>query len=336
MDKQPIKILLIEDAPEDAQLMQEALAHEQQAFPCEVIHADRLTSGLKYLAAGGVDVILLDLGLPDSGGLDTLAKVRTRAPKIPIVILTASDDDTVAVQALQRGAQDYLVKGYVQVYRNLLGRSIRYAIERHRSERMKDEFVSTVSHELRTPLATIREFTAILSDEISGPLTRDQREYLTIIKSNVDRLTRMIDNLLDMAKIEAGQVILSKGIIEIQPLVEQTVQSLRPFANNKHIDLAIDVPAGLPTLFADADKVTQVLVNLISNAIKFTPGSGRITVRVVEEPNDIAFSVQDTGVGILPEDLPRLFEKFQQVHAILIEGASKGTGLGLAISKRLV
>jgi diguanylate cyclase (GGDEF)-like protein len=336
MENPPVKILLIEDAPEDARFMQEALARERQTFPCDILHVDSLAAGLKYLVSGGADAILLDLGLSDSEGLDTLTKVRARAPRTPIVVLTASDDNALAEQALQRGAQDYLVKGYVQVYQPLLGRSIRYAIERHRSDRLKDEFVSTVSHELRTPLATVREFTAILSDEISGPLTHDQREYLAIIKLNIERLTRMIDNLLDMAKIEAGHVILNKGVLEIPALIEQTAQSLRPLANNKRIELVLDVPPGLPTLFADGDKITQVLINLISNAIKFTPGSGRVTVRVAEEPNDLVFSIQDTGVGILPEDLPRLFEKFQQVHGALGERGSKGTGLGLAISKRLV
>ena len=319
--------------------MQQALT-EERGTPFEVVHADRLSAGLKYLAEGGADIVLLDLVLPDSEGLDTLIKVRTRAPRVPIVVLTASDDEALAVQALQRGAQDYLVKGYVQVYRNVLGRSIRYAIERYRAERLKDEFVSTVSHELRTPLATIREFTAILSDQISGPLTPDQKEHLSIIKSNVDRLTRMIDNLLDMAKIEAGHVLLNKGVVDVPAFVDHIVQSMRPLARHKRVEIDVALPEVLPTVFADADKITQVLVNLVSNAIKFTQGPGRVTISVSEQPNDIEFSVTDTGLGIAADDLPKLFEKFQQVHQMsseaVGEGGSRGTGLGLAISKRLV
>ena len=331
-----IRVLLIEDTVEDARLLQQALEAEQN-IRFELTHVDRLSAGLQYLAQGGVaDVILLDLLLPDSEGLETLAEVRRGGSRLPIVVLTASDDEALALQALQQGAQDYLVKGYVQVYRNLLGRSIRYAIERSRAERLKDEFVNTVSHELRTPLSTIQEFTGILFDQISGPLTSDQQEYLAIIKSNIERLTRMIDNLLDMAKIEAGHARLSKEVVEAAVLVGQTVQGMRPLATNKAVALEALLPGEMPALYADVDKVTQVLVNLLSNAIKFTPGGGRITVSVSERANDIEFSVTDTGIGIAEADLPKLFEKFQQVHPAAGEGALKGTGLGLAISRRLV
>ncbi len=133
MSSQPFRILLIEDSREDARLFTEALAKEYKT-PFELKHAERLVSGLEYLSAGGIDLVLLDLHLPDSQGIATLVAVRERAPTVPIVVLTASDDEALALQALQKGAQDYLVKGYIQVYRNLLGRSIRYAVERKRTE----------------------------------------------------------------------------------------------------------------------------------------------------------------------------------------------------------
>ncbi|GEM_PF-1743207 len=133
MANQPFKILLVEDNRADAELLAEALTKEYTT-PFELKRAERLSSGLEYLAAGGIDLVLLDLHLPDSQGIQTLIKTRAQAPKVPIVVLTASDDDVLAVQALQKGAQDYLVKGYIQVYRNLLGRSMRYAVERKRTE----------------------------------------------------------------------------------------------------------------------------------------------------------------------------------------------------------
>jgi len=315
--------------------MQEALTRQPGA-PCELLHAEQLSAGLARLSDGGVDVVLLDLVLPDSEGLDTLLAVRRHAPRVPVVVLTASDDGALALQALQRGAQDYLVKASVQVSPTLLGRSIRYAMERQRVEHMKDEFVNTVSHELRTPLSTIQEFTGILFDQISGPLTEQQRDYLAIIRSNIERLTRMIDNLLDMAKIDAGHAVLRKSVTEVAPLIQQTVQSLRPIAKHKGIELEVRVPDELPSLYADADKVTQVLINLLSNAIKFTPGPGRVTVSVSEGESDLAFSVADTGVGIAEADVPKLFEKFSRVHQASGDEATRGTGLGLAISKRLV
>ena len=331
----PLMVLLIEDAAADTQLLREALAG-QPGLPIELLYADRLSTGLQRLNEGGVDVVLLDLVLPDSQGLETLIKVRHHAPRVPVVVLTASDDEAVAVQALQHGAQDYLVKASVQTSRDLLARSIRYAIERHRVERLKDEFVNTVSHELRTPLSTIQEFTGILFDQISGPLTNEQREYLAIIRSNIERLTRMIDNLLDMARIDAGHAVLKKAVTEAAPFVQQTVQSMRPLAKNKGVELEVRVPDELPPLYADADKVTQVLVNLLSNAIKFTQGPGRVTVTVSEGASDLAFSVADTGVGIAEGDVPKLFEKFSRVQHASGDEGTRGTGLGLAISKRLV
>ena len=129
----PIKILLIEDTPEDAEVLREAFAKEKST-PFAVTHVDRLSRGLKSLTEQKFDLVLLDLQLPDSNGIDTLVRVRQQAPGVPIVVLTASDDEALASQAVTKGAQDYLVKGYVQVYSNLLWRSVRYAIERQRAE----------------------------------------------------------------------------------------------------------------------------------------------------------------------------------------------------------
>ncbi|MCI0563042.1 MAG: response regulator [Nitrososphaera sp.] len=331
-NKKIIKVLLIEDSAEDVRILQEVLAQELSGL-FEVLHEGSLSKGLSRLEEGNIDLILLDLVLPDSRGIDTLVKVREKAARVPIVVLTSLEDDALALQALQLGAQDYLVKGYIQVHRNLLTRALRYALERARSDRLKDEFVSTVSHELRTPLATIREFTAILLDQLAGPLTPDQKEYLGIIRANVNRIVRLIDNLLDIAKIESGNVLLNKTVLEAGPLIEQTVQSVRPLLGSKQIEVDVKVPRGIPLFFADADKMTQVLLNLLSNAIKYTEKGGQITISVAEQPNEVEVSVSDTGVGIAAQDIPKLFSKFQQVQPM---PGTKGTGLGLAISKRLV
>ncbi len=208
--------------------------------------------------------------------------------------------------------------------------------ELKKADQTKSDLISMVSHELRTPLATIKEFTGILTDKIAGPVTADQQEYLAIIQGNVERLARIIDDLLDMAKLEGGHLLLNKGMTEVAPLLKQVLQSLQPLADSKQIVLDLHLPESVPSIFADADKVTQVLTNLIGNAIKFTEASGRITVSVVAEPNEVRLDVTDTGVGIAPEDLPKLFEKFQQLRRMPGASGGKGTGLGLAISKRLV
>ncbi len=201
---------------------------------------------------------------------------------------------------------------------------------------LQNDLVSMVSHELRTPLATIKEFTSIVTDELAGPTTREQREYLGIIQQNVERMIRIIDNLLDVTKIEAGRVLLNRQVVDAWALIQQVVDSLAPLAKSRQLTLQRERLTQPLSVFGDADTLTQVLTNLIGNAIKFTPAPGRITVGVGEHGDEVEFRVADTGVGIGPDDLPKLFEKFQQFQATTELAGVRGSGLGLAISKRLV
>ena len=161
MAGKPINVLLVEDNPEDVQVIQAVLS-DSEGTDFRVSYADWLSTGLKTLAQGGIDVVLLDLGLPDSKGLETLAKVREQAVGVAIVVLTASDDERLASQALQQGAQDYLVKGYMQVYPNLLQRSMRYAIERKRSEVTLKQGQATSSDQAATLAQLKQEVNALL------------------------------------------------------------------------------------------------------------------------------------------------------------------------------
>ena len=476
MGERPLCVLLIEDNPGDSRLIREALATEPH-LPMELTHADRLSAGLAHLANRSFDLVLLDLVLPESKGLETLRSTRAQAADVPIVVLTGFDDTTLGLEALQQGATDYQGKEYVQVFPRLLGRSIRYAIERKRMERellrlasfaeqnpnpiiemnrdgtvtylnpaarerfpgvttqdpphpilrgmteaastlsqegkvflmrevllgtsvyeqhiyvpapdvvrsyaieiterkelerLREEFMNTVSHELRTPITTVNEFAEILADGLAGPVTPEQRGHLETIKSNIQRLSRIINGLLDFAKMEAGRLVPNKTLVEPRALIDDVLASLRPLAQAKGITLDVDLPPVLPSLFADADLVIQVLTNLIGNAIKFTEGGGRVIVSVREQPTEagvaedrtpecpafrvhpdggrsrsaeerssrpteVQFSIADTGAGIAPDDLPKLFEKFRQLSHPTPRGSPlKGTGLGLVISKRLV
>ena len=204
------------------------------------------------------------------------------------------------------------------------------------AEQLASDFVSIVSHELRTPLATVKEFTAILLDSIAGPLTPDQRNYLTIIQGNIARMAHIVDDLLGMAKLEAGRVLLEKRLVDVGELLQQLEQSMQPLAKARQITLEIAAPRRPLTLFADEGKLMEVLTNLVSNAIKYTPGPGRVTVTVEARAAEAEFRVTDTGIGIDPTDVPKLFEKFQQIQRVPGTQGTPGTGLGLAISKRLV
>ena len=201
-------------------------------------------------------------------------------------------------------------------------------------DKMKTEFISTVSHELRTPLTTMKEFISIISDEIPGKLTKDQREYVDIVKGNIDRLARLINNLLDISKIEAGRAELKKTLVDIINLAKATVSTLKPEAEKKHIEFETLFPASATNVYVDPDKIVQVFTNLIGNAVNFTPENGKITIGIKDKGKEVECSVTDTGVGIAPENLGKLFTKFQQFDRVAGAGA-KGTGLGLAISKEL-
>lgn len=202
-------------------------------------------------------------------------------------------------------------------------------------DKMKDEFVNTVSHELRTPLTTMKEFTSIISDEIPGKLTKDQKEYIGIIKNNINRLSRLINDLLDISRIEAGRIELKKSFIDIVALAKGVISVSKTEADKKHVKVESSFQSPLPKVSADADKIVQVFTNLIGNAIKFTPEKGKITVTIRERDRDVECSVADTGIGIAREDLGRVFNKFQQFGREP-GGGAKGTGLGLAITKELV
>jgi len=201
-------------------------------------------------------------------------------------------------------------------------------------DQMKSEFISTVSHELRTPLTIIREGVSQVHDEILGATTEEQRDFLSIVLSNVDRLSRIINELLDMSQIESGKLILQKSTFNIVELVEELINSFTLNASEKNIFLKESFSHKTILLNADKDKVMQIFTNLVGNAYKFTK-EGTITIQVRELAHHIECAVIDTGEGIAQENLPKLFNKFQQFERVDGPG-DKGTGLGLSIVKGIV
>lgn len=210
----------------------------------------------------------------------------------------------------------------------------REVAERRRAEGLKDEFVSTVSHELRTPLAITKEGIDLLIDGIPGAINDKQRGVLTTAKGNVDRLARIINDLLDISKIEAGKMDLEKTRVDLVGVAAEAVEAVRPLAEQKGLTLSTEFPTGGIDVLADADRIMQVLTNLVANAVKFTQ-DGSITVSVRREQEGVRCAVRDTGDGIAEEDLPKLFGKFIQIGRTHGAG-QKGTGLGLAIAKNIV
>jgi signal transduction histidine kinase/DNA-binding response OmpR family regulator/CHASE3 domain sensor protein len=202
-------------------------------------------------------------------------------------------------------------------------------------DRMKDEFVSVVSHELRTPLTAIRGSLQLLLASDSSVPDPDDRELLSVALRSCDRLVRIINDMLDVSKIEAGKLLLARRRLSVTDIVRQSISTIQPLARDAGVELRSEVPPDIATVDADADRLTQAAVNLLSNAVKFAPRGSAVVIAAREETHAIVISVADSGPGIHPDDLSRLFQKFQQLDSSGTRRAG-GTGLGLAITKGIV
>ncbi len=201
--------------------------------------------------------------------------------------------------------------------------------------RMKNDFVSHVSHELKTPLASINAYAEMLVDgEAKDPQTL--REFCSVIQTQAQRLNRLIEDILNISRIESGLVKINKQPISLSMVIHDAVEMIRGFAQEKNISVHTPPSIIFDQVYADKDMMTQVVINLLSNAVKYTPKEGRVTVdcQVNEADQVVRVQVTDTGVGIPPEDVPRLFEKFYRVEAN--KKMAKGTGLGLNLVKQMV
>lgn len=348
MDTLPRKILLIEDNPGDARLIRALLAEEPgRAF--ELAQADRLATGLAYLAEHGADIVLLDLSLPDSRGLDTVARTHAQAPAVPIVVLTGHDDSALALKALENGAQDYLVKG--EVDGRALHRAIWYAIERETERRAAaatlaakndelhamtqqlwqtaklatmGELAASIAHELNNPLGTV----SLRVESLLGQVAPDDPKHreLMVIEEEVERMSALVANLLQFSRRSTAQI----STIDVRQEIENTQGLIHHLLRQNRIDLRLEFAADVPMVQADRQQLRQVLLNLFANAADAMPQGGQLTVRVSPAEHQVSIEITDTGLGIAPEDLSKVMEPFFSTKP---EG--KGTGLGLPICRRI-
>jgi signal transduction histidine kinase len=201
-------------------------------------------------------------------------------------------------------------------------------------DRRKSIFVSTASHELRTPLTSMKVHLANLRDGIDGAVTEDQRGSLVRVEANLSRLQALIEELLDLSQIETGQVILRQEPVELGSVIAKTVEDLHPFASERSVKVVVSLPIDLLLVSADPEKLRQILLNLLHNAVKFSPRDSVVDLTVTRlSRTDIQISVRDIGPGISPDEVDKVFQPFYR--ASTVHKKTKGTGLGLAIAKRL-
>ncbi|MFY9676900.1 MAG: hybrid sensor histidine kinase/response regulator [Terriglobales bacterium] len=345
MSESPRHVLLIEDNPGDADLIRLRLTEGKS--PVLVSRVERLADGLASLDRETPSVVLLDLNLPDSQGAETFRRVLAKAPDVPVVILSGQDNEGLAIKALHQGVQDYLVKS--DFSHGELDRAMRHAVERQallRSLEMsrrqqlefKNQFLSHVSHELRTPLTCIHQFVTILLDGLAGAVSEEQREHLRTILRSVNQLGAMVRDLLEATRAECGKIKLDTRCTSIAEPMRSAGAMMQAIAREKRINLDVTADRGIPLVLGDVERIMEILINLIDNAIKFTPLDGSVTVRASRmrsDPEFVCVTVSDTGPGITPESRHLIFERlYQNPHST--DSSRKGLGLGLFIAKELV
>jgi hypothetical protein len=354
------RVLLIEDNPGDAELMRRALAASNSPF--KVFTVDSLADGLDAVHDEAFDVVLTDLSLPDSQGLDTVRQLQRHARHLPMIVLTSLSSNEVALQALDAGAQDYLVKDHVNA--ETLGRSIRYAIQRRKNIEMREligqlqaseallekknerletlyrtahRFVDNVSHEFRTPLTVIREYVSLMREGVVGELGDEQKRMLDVVCDRTDDLNNMVDDMLDISKLEAGMLSVWRKNCRVADIIEHVSPNLEKKSTIKDIELVIEVPDDLPNVYCDEEKAGRTIINLTTNALKFCgqPGLVKLCVALSEDQSEVIVSVSDNGPGISQENMDAIFKRFKQLGENP-RGSTKGFGLGLNIAKELV
>jgi signal transduction histidine kinase len=252
---------------------------------------------------------------------------QVRAQLAQAVDLVRQHEATIAALSVELDETNH---GVVALYAELDDNAIRL---REVSD-LKSRFLSYMSHEFRTPLGSILSIARLLLAQMDGPLTEEQRTQVNFINTSASELTEMVNDLLDLAKVEAGRITISPAWFDMVDLFSALRGMFKPILASSDVSLVFEEPHGVPAIFSDDRKLSQILRNFISNALKFTThGEVRVTATLVDGDR-VRFSVADTGIGIPPEHLPALFQDYAQVDSSL-QKRLRGTGLGLSLSKKL-
>jgi signal transduction histidine kinase len=357
-----LRILLIDDDRDDYILTRDLL-NESTAAPAQLRWASTYEEGLAALLRREHEVCLLDYRLGTKTGLDLLREPGVAECDGPIILLTGQGEREIDMQAMEAGAADYLTKDRLDATN--LERTIRHSIERHRdrkalrqmnelleqrveertrelgrlnaalveADRRKDEFLATLAHELRNPLAPVANSLELLKQSEHDLQTT--REARATMERQVAQIVRLVEDLLDVSRISRGKINLRKVNVPVADVVKHAVEASSPLIERSRHRLNVHLPAEPITLHADPARLAQIISNLLNNASKFTPGGGQIDLIVARERDAAAICVRDTGVGIAPQELERIFDMFTQIDAPS-DHADGGLGIGLTLAKNLV
>ena len=346
-ENEPV-ILVVDDTEDNLDLLEFALKRK----PVRMIRA---TSGKECLVVAEEkkpDIILLDIQMPEMDGFETIKRLRANpaTAKIPVIFLTAQrkDADSIAT-GLALGAEQYLTKP-IDTDELLVRTKMLIELKRAQAEleRTKSDFMAMLVHDLRSPLIGVKSVIELLQDSGKGsPLNDDHFELLNSAHASSKKLLELISDFLDLSKYEAGTTSFDRRKVPVSHFIEPVLRQMDIQFKQRMVKLVRSVPDNLPNVFVDASKTEQVVMNLLSNALKFTKGGGTISIDAVPYSEDfetaegrktkryVRISITDHGVGIPAEELSLLFERYRQTSSSKIV-KQKGTGLGLVICKLIV
>ena len=370
MSEEPIivSVLIVDDDP----IKLTAIISALEGMDIEMVTVTSGKEALRKLLVKDFAMILLDVNMPIMDGFETASLIRSRprSEYVPILFITSDRlADEERLKGYEIGAVDYIfspvlpqiLRAKVAVFADLhrlREQSYHYSEELliknekiaqqntilEEGSRIKSEFLANMSHELRTPLNAIIGFSELLKAGVTGKLTTIQQEHVSLIYSSGQHLLSLINDILDLSKIEAGKLVLQSAECDLPSILNHSLSLLREKANKSHIQFSLDIDSNISYIYADERKVKQILYNLLSNAVKFTSENGWVKlkgVQVIEKNKEgkeidaVLISVEDNGIGIAPPDLDKLFQPFAQLDGSLTRHY-EGTGLGLVMVKRLV
>jgi len=336
-DKKAPLVLVVDDVQKNVQLLGKILTRENY----DIAIATNGQEAIDVARELQPDIILLDVMMPEMDGFEScrILKSFPETKDIPIIFLTARTEKEDIVQGLKCGAVDYLTKPFN--FEELKSRVITHIeLKRARDKliylnQVKNKFVGTAAHDLRNPIGNISLIASVFLEDLSDNLTDDQIELLKDVHYLSNYMLQLLNELLDLSTIETGNLKLEFEKGNYIDFLKQNIEFNKLLAHNKGIALQFTCYHDIPELNFDKNKITQVINNLITNAIKFSSHGSKVIIDVQKEDNDIITSVTDEGPGIQEQDLPLIFNEFHKTK-VKATGGEKSTGLGLAISKRLV
>jgi signal transduction histidine kinase len=343
MNAKLINLLLVEGDSSDCHFFKQALSDCSKIMYFDVETTQNLSETLERLNSKDFDIILLNMELSDSSGIDTVEKINSKSPHTPVLVITEPLDEETAVEAIKKGADDYLIKG--KVFKDVLGRSIYYALERRKehdkaekrlakliedlqsvNKELKD-FAYVVSHDLKAPLRAIKILADWLATDYTDKLGQNGKEQIDLLISRVDRMHKLIDGILQYSRI--GRRKERPVYMDLNELIPKIIETLGHIGNIK-----IEVKNQLPTIFAEQSCIFQIFQNLLSNAVKYMDKpNGQIEVASSEQDGCWKFAVTDNGKGIEPKNFEKIFQIFQTLTP---KDQMESIGVGLTIVKKIV